>query len=748
MEMIKNRGNCVNQWNKQLNETPLPTVLAGILAVSSTVSSRDVARYLRMLPKMAQECVNGAIRDEFGWEAILSICCLLCKRIPEFGSDGVSGDFCDFALWLIDEAFHHPERSPDFETICGLCEVLLLELCSVFGKGTFFDSAMVGGKVDNGGKRRSRGISALCADIDVYEVTEEIEPIPAGHADDDSVKPAGQPVPTVSPKPVEITKRSSKKLPAGNRVKKERQIHTGFSDSEDETPARSRKRRVIRYQPESETPAGDGEGSVSEKGVTEGSRSVGDQSVGDRSVDDESVDETIDKSMDKPIDDTSIDKSIDKSIHKPSHPSSAVTGDNKTVDTKTADETSARTADETARAGDKEDNSPTDNTPTGNTPTDNTPTHETPVTPTVINDDSDWTDSDWSPAPIQSPRDSWSDTSSPRVIHETPEKAATFLQQTFSPRDPMTTATLPRFRNETPMPGSRLWWLLRCVLECRNGDVFRRFQVLRALRNASSAEIVQELVMAEIAGFVVSQELTEEARKLVEECVNETSEVAIRSALDETLARLREFHPTDAAGVSLMTQMIWLHLVGYRHLPENWLFNALTEIALLLFPLTNKPLSAGVSLTETALSGYLEILAVLTPEHKPVFLAGTRLNVFLSVSPQLGSLTTQGLTLLLKVCGETCVEGALLVGVRTCLKIDAIPRCDRAAVCDFLRRVAKSRTEEMKVVVEELTEDEKKRVRTLLSSGTKKKVAKSIEFGFSDWCGVCWDEMVFIVNQQ
>lgn len=137
--------------------------------------------------------------------------------------------------------------------------------------------------------------------------------------------------------------------------------------------------------------------------------------------------------------------------------------------------------------------------------------------------------------------------------------------------------------------------------------------------------------MAEIVEIVVSRELTEEARKLVEECVNETSEVAIRSALDETLARLREFHPAEDAGVSLMTQMIWLHLIGYRHLPENWLFNALTEIALFLFPPTNEETPSDISFTEFALSRYLEILAVLTPEHKPIFLAGTRLNVFLGV---------------------------------------------------------------------------------------------------------------------
>ena len=371
---------------------------------------------------------------------------------------------------------------------------------------------------------------------------------------------------------------------------------------------------------------------------------------------------------------------------------------------------------------------------TSEKPAETPATHETPV---VTKDDSDWTDSDWSPAPPQSPRDNWSDASSPRILHETPEKVPNSVILTFSPRDPMMTAALPRFHNETPIPGSRLWWLLRCFLECRNTDDFRRLQLLRALRTVSSAEIVQELVMAEIVEIVVSRELTEEARKLVEECVNETSEVAIRSALDETLARLREFHPAEDAGVSLMTQMIWLHLIGYRHLPENWLFNALTEIALFLFPPTNEETPSDISFTEFALSRYLEILAVLTPEHKPIFLAGTRLNVFLGVSPQLGSLTTQGLNRVLKVCEETCLEGTLLVGVRTCLKIDAIPRCDRTAVSDILRRAAKSRTEEMKTVVEQLTEEERKRVRALLSSGAKKKVVKSIEFGFSDWCGVC-----------
>ena len=82
----------------------------------------------------------------------------------------------------------------------------------------------------------------------------------------------------------------------------------------------------------------------------------------------------------------------------------------------------------------------------------------------------------------------------------------------------------------------------------------------------------------------------------------------------------------------------------------------------------------------------------------------------------------------------------MLVGVRTGLKIDAIPRCDRTAVCDFLRRVTKNRTEEMKTVVEDLTEEERKRVKVLLSIGTKKKVVKSIELGFSDWYCVCWDE--------
>ena len=87
------------------------------------------------------------------------------------------------------------------------------------------------------------------------------------------------------------------------------------------------------------------------------------------------------------------------------------------------------------------------------------------VQPVVTKDDSDWTDSDWSPAPPQSPRDSWSDASSPRILHETPEKVPNSVILTFSPRDPMMTAALPRFHNETPIPGSRLWWLLRCFLE-------------------------------------------------------------------------------------------------------------------------------------------------------------------------------------------------------------------------------------------------------------------------------------------
>ena len=721
MELMKNRGNCLSQWKKQLDETPSPSVLAGILAVSPTVSLRDMAQYLRMAPKMAQEIVSGAIRDEFGWEGILSVCCLLCKRIPEFGDDAVSGDFCDFALWLIDEAFHHPERSPDFETICGMCEELLLELCSALGKGTIFDSAMVGGKAGDGGKKRSRGISSLCVDVDAYEVTAEMEPIPAEPVEE-------KPVPPVPSKPVETVKRSSKKVSAGMRVKKERQIHTGFSDSEEETPLRSRKRRVIRYQPEGEEEVKEGE---VKDGEVKDMKDMKDGEVKDmKDMKDGEV-----KSEDKDIKDKDMKDMKDGEMKD----DTVTTMKEAETPSETAAEKPAKPTEKPQSVEDTKEaatsgKATTISDQTSEKPAETPATHETPV---VTKDDSDWTDSDWSPAPPQSPRDSWSDASSPRILHETPEKVPNSVILTFSPRDPMMTAALPRFHNETPIPGSRLWWLLRCFLECRNTDDFRRLQLLRALRTVSSAEIVQELVMAEIVEIVVSRELTEEARKLVEECVNETSEVAIRSALDETLARLREFHPAEDAGVSLMTQMIWLHLIGYRHLPENWLFNALTEIALFLFPPTNEETPSDISFTEFALSRYLEILAVLTPEHKPIFLAGTRLNVFLGVSPQLGSLTTQGLNRVLKVCEESCLEGTLLVGVRTCLKIDAIPRCDRIAVSDILRRAAKSRTEEMKTVVEQLTEEERKRVRALLSSGAKKKVVKSIEFGFSDWCGVC-----------
>ena len=472
-------------------------------------------------------------------------CCHLCKRIPDFGNDGISGDFCDFALWLVDEAFHHPERSLDFETICGVCEELLLELCSVLGKGTFFSSAMVAGKAGDGGKKRSCGISSLCVDVNAYEVTEEIEPIPAEHVEAQSTKPAEKSLPAVSLKPVESVKQSSKNIPAGNRVKKGRQIHTGFSDSEDETPARSRKRRVIRYQPKGD------DGDEGDETPVEGEERVGDkESVKD--MNEESMKDMAEQTAEDTPDETAADAketagAADKeTANDGDKETTCITSEETNTILKQANETTPEEAAIPARVDDN--------------------TNKTPI---VVNDDSDWTDSDWSPAPQQSPRDSWSDASSPRIIHETPEKASNSTILTFSPRDPMMTATLPRFHNETPMPGSRLWWLLRCFLECKNTDVFRRLQMLRALRNASSAEIVQELVMAEIVGFVVSRELTEEAKKLVEECVNETSEVAIRSALDETLARLREFHPVDAASVSLMTQMIWLHLIGYRHLPEN-----------------------------------------------------------------------------------------------------------------------------------------------------------------------------------
>ena len=200
----------------------------------------------------------------------IAACTWICKNIGVFENDEICSDFCNYALSVLYSVITSCDRtSPDFGILRSNCVTLLCSICSVFARNpSYFGSVMIPGESEELKEIRQRGMKELCMNPDNWEVSEEIENCGTLSA--------------VGKSSVERNEKSKKEksrekdAPRENRVEKgdekkessvktrrvsrasqpglvrtEKQIHTGFTDDEEEIERRTRERRlrVLDYVP-------------------------------------------------------------------------------------------------------------------------------------------------------------------------------------------------------------------------------------------------------------------------------------------------------------------------------------------------------------------------------------------------------------------------------------------------------------------------------------------------------------------
>ena len=494
----------------------------------------------------------------------IAACTWICKNIGVFENDEICSDFCNYALSVLYSVITSCDRtSPDFGILRSNCVTLLCSICSVFARNpSYFGSVMIPGESEELKEIRQRGMKELCMNPDNWEVSEEIENCGTLSA--------------VGKSSVERNEKSKKEksrekdAPRENRVEKgdekkessvktrrvsrasqpglvrtEKQIHTGFTDDEEEIERRTRERRlrVLDYVPKLD-------------------ESPDNQPTGfEHTVDDETpVNET--PANETPANETSVNETptINESISEPL-PAEPTQAPNR-ITQPTVSETD-----------DWDD--------------------EAPIQPVKTDYSENWDESS---------------TCDERTIHihnETPLRSTPPQLNDFSPSDPFAYSPLTHIHNETPSIGSRLWKVLRCVKECWSDCVKEELMLIKALVTMSDAEIVKEFVMARIVDMLSTQELSEIEMNSVKECLQLLkSEIVFRVASDLSVKRLRELQTEQS-----IRQLVSMNLMEYEILPANWLFNNMTEIMLILFSPLSSPecLRASLKVYSFALTVLSEV---------------------------------------------------------------------------------------------------------------------------------------------